>query len=71
MPKGDCSAHRRRKAAVTATKSRRADGSGTEVTSVTVAEKELPSTGPFGVIDSIPSVERSGPVKADAQSKTL
>ena len=62
MPKGDCSAQRRRKAAITASTSGRAEGSGTEVTSITVAEKELPNSGPVGVIDSIPwSIARSGP----------
>jgi len=43
-----------RKAAITAATSSRAEGSGTEVTSITVAVKELPSTGPRGVIDSVP-----------------
>jgi hypothetical protein len=55
--------------AITAETSSMDDGSGTEVTSITVAENELPKTGPTGVIDNTPwSVPRPGPATPSVQA---
>jgi len=52
--------------AIAVAKSSIADGSG--VTWITVAVKELPNTGPVGVIDNAPwSVARPGPATPKVQ----